>query len=126
VFSLPFLLRCFFPSQSRTGLYDSIPAAANIGGFHKVFYKKARIALTPFTSLSIAYRVGGSKNFQIPDRYLSTSLKSRAVIHIKEATIWNLLPRPFPGRFTPGELAEFERRIRNLSLFEEKFTLSLS
>jgi len=58
----------------------------------------------------------------------------------QEQTIWSLLPRPVPGRFTHAELAEFERRIRNLSLFDhvtvirhehdlvvevqEKFTLS--
>ncbi len=62
------------------------------------------------------------------------------LINTKEATIWKLLPRPVPGRFTQAELAEFERRIRNLSLFDhvvvtiqasrlavevhEKFTLS--
>jgi|GEM_PF-905812 len=62
------------------------------------------------------------------------------LIHTKEETIWNLLPRAVPGRFTYAELAEFERRIRNLSLFDhvdvairdhrvvvdvqEKFTLS--
>jgi hypothetical protein len=62
------------------------------------------------------------------------------LIHTKEETIWKLLPRPVPGRFTSAELAEFERRIRNLSLFDhvevtirdhhvvvdvqEKFTLS--
>ena len=62
------------------------------------------------------------------------------LINTKEATIWKLLPRPVPGRFTQVELAEFERRIRNLSLFDhvvvtiqasrlavevhEKFTLS--
>ena len=64
----------------------------------------------------------------------------RGLIHTKEATIWALLPRPTPARFTNAELAEFERRIRNLSLFDhvdvaardgglvvnvkEKFTLS--
>jgi hypothetical protein len=42
----------------------------------------------------------------------------QGLIHTKEATIWNLLPHPIPGRFTHAELAEFERRIRNLSLFD--------
>ncbi len=64
----------------------------------------------------------------------------RGLIHTKEETIWKLLPRSVPGEFTREELAEFERRIRNLSLFDhvavaiqdhrvvvdvhEKFTLS--
>lgn len=34
-------------------------------------------------------------------------------------TIWKLLPRAVPGQFTKPELAEFERRIRNLSLFDQ-------
>jgi hypothetical protein len=62
------------------------------------------------------------------------------LIRTKEDTIWKLLPRSTPAQFTRAELAEFERRIRNLSLFDhvevaildrrilvdvhEKFTLS--
>ncbi|MCW5800111.1 MAG: hypothetical protein KIT40_16565 [Nitrospira sp.] len=41
------------------------------------------------------------------------------LIHTKDETIWKLLPRPVPGQFTRAELAEFERRIRNLSLFDQ-------
>ena len=36
----------------------------------------------------------------------------------KTDTILGLLPHPIPGRFTRAELHEFERRIRNLSLFD--------
>jgi len=32
----------------------------------------------------------------------------QGLIHTKEATIWNLLPHPIPGRFTHAELAEFD------------------
>ncbi|MGE3154835.1 MAG: hypothetical protein AB7G48_20185 [Nitrospiraceae bacterium] len=68
------------------------------------------------------------------------STEIRGLVRTKEETIWKLLPRPVPGRFTPEEIKEFERRIRNLSLFDhvdvavrghrvvvdahEKFTLS--
>ncbi|ULA63314.1 MAG: POTRA domain-containing protein [Nitrospira sp.] len=40
------------------------------------------------------------------------------LIHTKQETILRLLPRPLPADYTPAELAEFERRIRNLSLFD--------
>ncbi|MEX5217625.1 MAG: hypothetical protein NW701_07345 [Nitrospira sp.] len=75
-----------------------------------------------------------------PGPVLIDQAQVTGLIHTKETTIWNLLPHPVPGRFTRGELAEFERRIRNLSLFDhveaavrgrvlvvnvkEKFTLS--
>jgi hypothetical protein len=36
----------------------------------------------------------------------------------KADTILRLLPRPVPGRFTRAEVREFERRVRNLSLFD--------
>ena len=68
--------------------------------------------------------------------------QAQGLIHTEAATIWKLLPRSVPGEFTRAELAEFERRIRNLSLFDhvevdiqnhrvavgvhEKFTLSPS
>lgn len=42
----------------------------------------------------------------------------RGLRYTKEATILGLLPRPIPGGFTRAELQEFERRIRNLSLFD--------
>lgn len=45
--------------------------------------------------------------------------EARGLIHTKEDTIWKLLPRPVPGKFTKAELAEFERRVRNLSLFDQ-------
>ena len=36
----------------------------------------------------------------------------------QEGTILGLLPRTVPGRLTQAELQGFERRIRNLSLFD--------
>ena len=38
--------------------------------------------------------------------------------HTKPETILELLPRPLPDRYTEEEVREFERRIRNLSLFD--------
>lgn len=40
------------------------------------------------------------------------------LIHTKESTILELLARPIPAEFTPAEVHEFERRVRNLSLFD--------
>ncbi len=37
----------------------------------------------------------------------------------REDTFLDLLPRPLPNRYTQAEVAEFERRVRNLSLFDD-------
>ena len=37
----------------------------------------------------------------------------------RESTFVDLLPRPLPSRYTRDELTEFERRVRNLSLFDD-------
>lgn len=37
----------------------------------------------------------------------------------REVTFLELLPRPLPDRYTRAEVAEFERRVRNLSLFDD-------
>ena len=51
----------------------------------------------------------------------STSLERvqiEGLIYTTPNTIIRLLPRSLPDEFTPTELAEFERRVRNLSLFD--------
>lgn len=40
------------------------------------------------------------------------------LVRTAEQTLLRLLPRPIPGEFSAAELAEFQRRIRNLSLFD--------
>ncbi|MDZ4733570.1 MAG: hypothetical protein SGJ16_08285 [Nitrospirota bacterium] len=40
------------------------------------------------------------------------------LIHTEQATILRLLPRSVPAEFTRAEVEEFERRVRNLSLFD--------
>lgn len=40
------------------------------------------------------------------------------LIHTKQDTILRLLPHPVPAEFTSAEVEEFERRVRNLSLFD--------
>ncbi len=42
----------------------------------------------------------------------------QGLVHTKPRTIVDLLPRPVPGRFSEDELREFERHVRNLSLFD--------
>ena len=40
------------------------------------------------------------------------------LIHTEQETILRLLPRSLPAEFTRAEVEEFERRVRNLSLFD--------
>lgn len=40
------------------------------------------------------------------------------LIHTKQETIVRLLPRSLPAEFNRAEVEEFERRVRNLSLFD--------
>ncbi len=40
------------------------------------------------------------------------------LVHTEQGTILRLLPRPLPAEFTGTEIEEFERRVRNLSLFD--------
>ncbi len=46
------------------------------------------------------------------------TLRIEGLIHTAEQTLLRLLPRPLPGELSEVELAEFQRRIRNLSLFD--------
>lgn len=46
------------------------------------------------------------------------AVRIEGLVHTAEQTLLRLLPRPIPGEFSEGELAEFQRRIRNLSLFD--------
>ncbi|BFU96250.1 MAG: hypothetical protein NTNFB02_29720 [Nitrospira sp.] len=45
-------------------------------------------------------------------------IRVEGLLHTKEETIVRLLPRRIPAEFTQEEMKEFERRIRNLSLFD--------
>lgn len=40
-------------------------------------------------------------------------------IHTRDTTLIRLLPRPVPNHYTRAEVEEFQRRVRNLSLFDE-------
>ena len=42
----------------------------------------------------------------------------QGLVHTTEDTILKLLPRPMPAAYNRAEIEEFERRIRNLSLFD--------
>ncbi len=46
------------------------------------------------------------------------AVRIEGLIHTKQETIIRLLPRPVPAQFTRAEVEEFERRVRNLSLFD--------
>jgi len=47
------------------------------------------------------------------------TIRIEGLIHTKQETILRLLPRPLPAEYTRAELEEFERRVRNLSLFDQ-------
>ena len=46
------------------------------------------------------------------------TVQIEGLIHTKQETIIRLLPRSLPAEFTRAEVEEFERRVRNLSLFD--------
>ncbi len=52
------------------------------------------------------------------DTMLVEVVQIEGLVHTAEQTLLRLLPRPVPGEFSEAELAEFQRRIRNLSLFD--------
>lgn len=52
------------------------------------------------------------------DTIAINTLEISGLLHTAEDTIRRLLPRPIPSEFTRTEVEEFERRIRNLSLFD--------
>ncbi|MDH4188492.1 MAG: hypothetical protein OEV08_16010, partial [Nitrospira sp.] len=41
------------------------------------------------------------------------------LIHTEQETLLRLLPQSLPAEFTRAEVEEFERRVRNLSLFDQ-------
>ena len=46
------------------------------------------------------------------------TVQIEGLIHTKQETILRLLPRSLPAEFSRDEVEEFERRVRNLSLFD--------
>lgn len=46
------------------------------------------------------------------------TVQIEGLIHTQQETILRLLPRSLPAEFTRAEVEEFERRVRNLSLFD--------
>jgi hypothetical protein len=58
------------------------------------------------------------------DARAEASVEIKAIVidgnaRTREVTFLDLLPRPLPNRYTRAEVAEFERRVRNLSLFDD-------
>ncbi|MDF0642978.1 MAG: hypothetical protein P0111_03030 [Nitrospira sp.] len=47
-----------------------------------------------------------------------TTIHLEGLLHTKPETVERLLPRPVPAEFSQVEVDEFERRVRNLSLFD--------
>lgn len=86
-----------------------------------VFYLKlsmrVAVAVSMLHLVSIKWASAESETIDVALTFIEAT-EARGLIHTKEETIWKLLPRPVPGQFTQMELAEFERRIRNLSLFD--------
>ena len=64
-------------------------------------------------SLRAATGLGESDPVRIEQIYVD------GLIHTKRDTITRLLPRSLPADFTRAEIEEYERRVRNLSLFDQ-------
>ena len=45
-------------------------------------------------------------------------IQIEGLVHTTQDTLFRLLPRSLPAEFTKAEIEEFERRVRNLSLFD--------
>ena len=45
-------------------------------------------------------------------------IQIEGLVHTAQDTLFRLLPRSLPAEFTRAEIEEFERRVRNLSLFD--------
>ena len=45
-------------------------------------------------------------------------IQIEGLVHTTQDTLFRLLPRSLPAEFTGAEIEEFERRVRNLSLFD--------
>lgn len=63
--------------------------------------------------------VRGAANLSAEDSGRIDRVIIEGTIHTRETTLIRLLPRPVPDRFTRAEIDEFERRVRNLSLFDQ-------
>ncbi|WHZ24521.1 MAG: hypothetical protein OJF47_003633 [Nitrospira sp.] len=99
----------------------------------------AGIVMTLLEGLTV-YSAYAAQNDERPSTVTVLSLSIQGLVRTNDETIRRLLPRQIPAQFTPAELLEFERRIRNLNLFDrvsvtkrgdsvfvdvqEKFTLS--
>ncbi len=55
---------------------------------------------------------------QTPEARFIVRSDVTGIIHTKPETILELLPRPVPDHFNDQEVKEFERRVRNLAIFD--------
>ncbi|MBX3331667.1 MAG: hypothetical protein KF722_14760 [Nitrospira sp.] len=74
------------------------------------------VMLSPFAS---APDVRGATIPSEEDTVRIDRVAIEGTIHTRDTTLIQLLPRPVPDHFTRAEVTEFERRVRNLSLFDE-------
>ncbi len=91
------------------------------------FSRNARALFTPFIlscamvmiiHATMAHPAVAAENVAEDGIISINTLEISGLVHTKENTIQRLLPRPIPAQFTRAEVEEFERRIRNLSLFD--------
>lgn len=80
-----------------------------------LFVPSLSVMLSCFASVSDGR---GESNLSTEDPVQIDRVVIEGTIHTRETTLIRLLPRPVPDRFARAELDEFERRVRNLSLFD--------
>lgn len=70
------------------------------------------------THVAAVSAVLGANGMADGETVLITTVQIDGLIHTKPDTILRLLPRSAPAEYTQAEIEEFERRVRNLSLFD--------
>jgi hypothetical protein len=89
-----------------------------------LYFRVARIPVVLFLAIVLTWgfmtpeAAIGQKSSIAPETFMIQETDLVGLRYTKAETILELLPHPIPGRFTRAELREFERRIRNLSLFD--------
>lgn len=75
----------------------------------------ARLSLVAHLVLFVA--LAGTARAQAP--VFIEAVELTGIARTRESTLLELLPRPAPAAFTDAEIAEFERRIGNLAIFDQ-------
>ena len=96
--------------RHRSVLPSSVSAVIRVGLICGIIHVQGQFIAIETTLAATGLR--DSEPMRIEQIYID------GLIHTKSDTITRLLPRALPAEFTRAEIEEFERRVRNLSLFD--------